>query len=43
MNSTLACTKAAVICSLIAMVDPDMPLNAGVAELIEVVAPRAAL
>ncbi len=43
VNSTLACTKAAVICSLIAVVDPDIPLNAGVTELLEIVAPPGSL
>ena len=43
VNSTLACTKAAVICSLVAIVDPDIPLNSGVIELIEVVAPAGSL
>jgi 5-oxoprolinase (ATP-hydrolysing)/N-methylhydantoinase B len=43
MNSTLACTKAAVICSVIAVVDADIPLNSGLVELIEVSAPRGSL
>jgi N-methylhydantoinase B len=43
VNSTLACTKAAVICSLVAIVDADIPLNAGVVELIHVTAPRGSL
>jgi N-methylhydantoinase B/oxoprolinase/acetone carboxylase alpha subunit len=43
VNSTLACTKAAVICSLVAVVDADIPLNAGVVDLIEVRAPRGSL
>ncbi len=39
INCTFACTRAAVIGSLIAMLDPDLPLNAGLTELIEVRAP----
>jgi N-methylhydantoinase B len=38
VNSTLACTKAAAICALIAVVDPDIPLNNGVTDLIKVTA-----
>jgi N-methylhydantoinase B/oxoprolinase/acetone carboxylase alpha subunit len=43
MNSTLACTKAAVICSVIAVVDAEIPLNAGLVELIDVTAPAGSL
>ncbi|MBJ7331511.1 MAG: hydantoinase B/oxoprolinase family protein [Solirubrobacteraceae bacterium] len=39
INCTFACTRAAVIGTLITMLDPDIPLNAGVTEMIEVVAP----
>jgi N-methylhydantoinase B len=39
INCTFACTRAAVIGSLIAMLDPELPLNAGLTELIEVRAP----
>ena len=36
INCTFACTKAAVIGSLTAMIDPELPLNAGLTEMIEV-------
>jgi N-methylhydantoinase B/oxoprolinase/acetone carboxylase alpha subunit len=39
VNCTFACLRAAVIGSLAAMIDPDIPLNAGVTELIDVRAP----
>lgn len=43
INCTFACTRAAVIGSLIAMLDPDLPLNAGLTELIEVRAPLGSM
>ena len=43
INCTFACTRAAVIGSLTAMLDPDLPLNAGVTEMIEVVAPLGSM
>jgi N-methylhydantoinase B/oxoprolinase/acetone carboxylase alpha subunit len=43
VNSTLACTKAAVICPLVAVADPDIPLNSGVIDLIEVIAEAGSL
>ncbi len=39
INCTYASTRAAVIGSLITMLDPDLPLNAGVTRLIDVRAP----
>lgn len=39
INCTYASTRAAVIGSLITMLDPDLPLNAGVTQLIDVRAP----
>jgi N-methylhydantoinase B/oxoprolinase/acetone carboxylase alpha subunit len=43
INSTLACTKAGVIAPLIAITDPETPLNAGVTSLIEIIAPSGTL
>jgi N-methylhydantoinase B len=43
INCTLACTKAAVIGSLTAMLDPELPLNAGLTEMIDVRAERGSL
>jgi len=43
INCTLAGTKAAVIVTLLAVTDPDIPLNAGVVDLIRVVAPGGSL
>ena len=43
INCTLAGTKAAVIVSLVAVIDPDIPLNAGVVDVIDVVAPSGSL
>lgn len=43
INCSLACTKAAVVAVVVALTDPELPLNAGVTELIEVVAPPGSL
>lgn len=43
VNSTLACTKAAVVGALIATCDPELPLNEGVFECIEVAAPAGSM
>ena len=43
INSTLACTRAAVVASLLAVIDPEIPLNRGVTDLIEVIAPPGTL
>ena len=43
VNSTLACTSAAVVTALIAVVDPDVPLNHSVLECIEIDAPVGSL
>ena len=43
VNSTLACTCAAVISALLAVVDPEVPLNHGVLECIKVHAPLGSL
>src|SRR5207247_10952634 len=43
VNCTLACTKAAVLAVVVALTDAELPLNAGVTDLIEVIAPPGAL
>lgn len=43
INCSYACTRAAVIGSLIAVTDPDIPLNAGVTSLIELIAPPGSM
>ena len=43
INSTLACTKAAAIAALIAVCDPDVPINHGMLEFVTVVAPAGTL
>jgi N-methylhydantoinase B/oxoprolinase/acetone carboxylase alpha subunit len=43
INSTLACTWAAVTAAVVAVTDPETPLNAGVVDRIEVIAPRGTL
>ena len=43
VNSTLACTWAAVISALLAVVDPEVPLNHGVLECIKINAPLGSL
>jgi N-methylhydantoinase B/oxoprolinase/acetone carboxylase alpha subunit len=43
INCTLACTKSAVIAAVIAVSDPEIPLNAGLTELIDVIAPPGSL
>ncbi|HWK28013.1 MAG TPA: hydantoinase B/oxoprolinase family protein [Solirubrobacter sp.] len=43
VNSTLATTRAAVVAALIAVVDPDVPLNHSVLECIEIDAPLGSL
>lgn len=43
INATLACTKAAVVSAILAITDPQTPLNAAVIGRIEVVAPAATL
>jgi N-methylhydantoinase B/oxoprolinase/acetone carboxylase alpha subunit len=43
INCTLACTRAAVIGSLTAMLDPELPLNAGITELIDLRAPLGSM
>ena len=43
INSTLACTKAAVIAALLTTTDPETPLNAGVVDRISVIAPPGTL
>jgi N-methylhydantoinase B/oxoprolinase/acetone carboxylase alpha subunit len=43
INSTLACTKAAVVSTLLAVTDPEIPLNSGVIDQIELVAPPGTL
>lgn len=43
VNSTLACTKAAVVVSVLAVVDPAVPLNSGVVDAIAVDAASGSL
>jgi N-methylhydantoinase B len=43
INCSFACTKAAVIVSVLAVLDPQVPLNRGVIELVEIHAPEASL
>lgn len=43
INCTLACTKAAVVAATVAIVDPSLPLNAGLLEHIHVNAPEGSL
>lgn len=43
INCTLACTKAAVVAATVAVVDPSLPLNAGLLERIHVSAPKGSL
>lgn len=43
INCTLACTKAAVVAATVAVVDPSVPLNAGLLEHIETIAPEGTL
>ena len=43
INSTLACTKAAVVSAVLAVVDPGIPLSSGVLDAIDVVAPLSTL
>jgi allantoinase len=43
INSTLACTKASVVGALIAVTDPDIPLNDAIIGAIESVIPRGTL
>jgi N-methylhydantoinase B/oxoprolinase/acetone carboxylase alpha subunit len=43
INSTLGCTKAGVVAVVIALCDATLPLNAGVTDLIRVVAPPGTL
>jgi N-methylhydantoinase B len=43
INCTLACTKAAVLAVVVALTDPELPLNAGVTESIQVIAPPGSL
>jgi N-methylhydantoinase B len=43
INSTLGCTKAGVVAVVVALSDPTLPLNAGVTDLIEVIAPPGSL
>jgi N-methylhydantoinase B len=43
INSTLACTKAVVVVTLLAVTDPEIPLNSGVIDRIELIAPPGTL
>jgi len=43
INCSLAATKAAVISSLMAVTDPEIPLNAGIVDLVETIAPAGTL
>jgi N-methylhydantoinase B len=43
VNCTLACTGAAVVTALIAVVDSEIPLNQGVLDSIEITAPEGCL
>src|SRR5262249_28350447 len=43
INASLACTKAAATSALIGVIDPGIPLNSGVIDPIEVVAPPGSL
>jgi N-methylhydantoinase B/oxoprolinase/acetone carboxylase alpha subunit len=43
INCSYACTRAAVIGSVIAVIDPGIPLNAGVTALIDVRAPKGSM
>ncbi len=43
INCSYACARAAVIGSVIAVIDPGVPLNAGVTALIDVIAPRGSM
>jgi N-methylhydantoinase B len=43
INCTFACLRAAVIGSIIAAIDPDLPLNAGLTELVDVRAPLGSM
>jgi N-methylhydantoinase B len=43
VNCSLACTKAAVVGPVATVVDPEIPLNAGFLDLIEVTAPLGSL
>lgn len=43
INCSYACARAAVIGSVIAVIDPGIPLNAGVTGLIDVVAPEGSM
>ena len=43
INATFACTKAAVVSAVLAITDPQTPLNAAVIDRIDVVAPAGTL
>lgn len=43
INSNYSCTRAAVYCGLIAIVDPDTPVNQGVLDLFDVRAPEGTI
>jgi N-methylhydantoinase B len=43
VNCTLACTRSAVTAAIVAVTDPALPLNAGVTECIEVLAPEGSI